>query len=262
MNIKQPVALHQGKLVSVDRLSPGEITSLRDETLLCPVCEKEGSVAVEDSGPLFAHSANHEPETRERMQSKKLLQEHLKYIFSQAQLELNVNIGGQNADIAILHPKGARIALRYFSSRQGIETIPLWRDVLLRERVHFISILDADILPRTIRRKEGTEARKLVVSKLESTLLAMGEDLLYLNGKERLLHSPSISPRVVALAEATQGKHLGSVPVVFYRHKLSALRVVQGRWVLDRTYNDPSPIAGYEEKFSSALEGMMEKKGL
>jgi hypothetical protein len=262
MKVTQPLAVHKNTLLEVNKLSPAEIAALRNESIFCPVCKKEGILTITEDGPLFAHTADHESETKKRDLGKKIFAEQLRYIFSEATVERNIEFTGQIADIALLHPKGTRIAIRYITSGEGIETLPLWREALLQDKIHFLSLLDADRLPVTTQKKKETEARKLVIGKPESMLLALGEDLLYFHVKERLLHLASISERVRSFSLHTQGKRIGSVPAVFYRHNLSALRVVQGRWYLDNTYNDPSPIHGFEEQIPGKLDSIMRGMGV
>lgn len=229
---EQPLAFGATGIVDLRRLGPAQIETLRREALTCPVCRRPGRIVISEQGPVFAHEADHEPETPARRQAKGDLLLHLrKIIFPQATVAADVLLPGGVADLAVVRPNGTRIAIRLAKEVEARE-IEAWEESLRAERIQPLWLFDAGRLPEASRKKEESEFRPVSYRSAECALLQAKQPLLYYQPRGRRLHLVEAQPELRELAEAGLPS-LGQVSSLIRRFRLSGLRVKAGRWWID-----------------------------
>jgi len=234
----------RGRLRDASKLSQLDVQDVRqaegEGQVVCPTCRGPVRVVIGPDGPVVMHTgenpyAGHEPEDLSVRQGKKLLSEHLQKRFPSGKVRLDVPVpeAGQLADMAFVNPRGGKMVVEY--QAQDI----LGREVRDRaaayeeQGVRCLWMLDSSRLKLT---KSGSLIKKVTLERLETALMAMGEPLIYLDSKSKMVALVRPHKGAVELAKLGEPR-IGQVPAIVRRYRLSGLRVREGNWWIDTSYD-------------------------
>lgn len=256
--ILQTLGRVDGRVFDARRLRPADVTQLRSiGGLECPVCRSEATLVITEEGPMVAHRATHEPEDAERRTAKRQLAAQLERLFPGAVISLDVDLGDPElgfADIAIVRPNGARIAITYRSGEMRARAAGERTERLAAGRIRHLWLLDARRLNKTARRGAETQVRPVTLKALETSLVAADEPLIYADAGKALAHW--VTPPAAALELTRLGLgRIGRLDCLIRRYRFSQLRLREGRWWADTSFDGPPPPAPpLPERLQNKLE--------
>ena len=239
-------------IVETPNLTPLAIRQIRgaerEGRVRCPTCKGRMTLLIDDDGSAVAvHRApnpyaGHEPEDFELRKTKRLAAGRLRQIFPSAPLELDVHMPEIDhlADIVVLTGLGGRIAVEVQKADLAADQAAELRARYEHIGVRCLWLLDGRRLRTT--RTPAPEQRivKTMIDTLETSLLAIGEPLMYVDCDGRQITWVRPHPAVRELASLGD-KRVGRVESLVRSYPIGQLRVKQGRWWLPTEYHAKPP---------------------
>lgn len=242
---KQTAALVDSKLINTSALAPATIAAFRaqEKQVLCATCREPVVISISDTGPFCLHSGeqNHLPEDPIIWTGKKLLLERMRDLFSQAKVERDVFDGEEFADITIVLDNSGKIVVRFISENLAPKEVLRIHEYWEALGVRCLWIADWRKLNLSKTANKNSTITAATLGKLETALIKIDEPLLYMDIERRNILTLKVPGAAAALVRHDIVPTAGRLKCFLQRYRIGQLRLSDGDWRLETTYDTRPP---------------------
>lgn len=239
-NLAHHFFLVHKKLVAVSKLTPSQIKDVRQAEALgevrCPTCLQEMRLEITGQGPVAIHREDnsltrHEVEDQIARQGKHILSALLSEMFPNAIVQLDVVFPeiGLLADLVVVNTMGGKLVIEYQRADLSAAEADERQQAYVQQGIECLWLLNAR---RLKMEKKTTGVKKVTLEKLETSLLANNNPVIYFNPQNKQIvwiHAPEKIVQLALLGEP----RIGQVECLVRPYRLTQLRVREGQWWVD-----------------------------
>jgi len=222
-----------------------QIRELEQQSLItCPACGDDIRVVIDRGGPVGEHMSpmTHENEDPPMRFGKHLLLQRMRELFPSAIVDTDISLDHPHrlVDVVAVRDNGGRLAIELqgadMKKGQLEKVVAAYRE----EAIRCLWLLDWR------RAKPGRQKGEIVtlgIGKLEVDMIRVDEPLLYFDIQRKEVVRVLVPSSLQPLINTEKTTSLGRLPCLVRRYTLDQLRIREGSWFVDTTFDRalPSP---------------------